>query len=101
LLSLRLLQSDPERTYEVVGFLDDDPFKEGLRIRGLPVFHPDHTLAAKVRERGVEQLVVSSEKIADEQVYYVLDLCSERDLAAFRLRVDLEVLHRKPMMAAG
>jgi UDP-GlcNAc:undecaprenyl-phosphate GlcNAc-1-phosphate transferase len=101
LLSLRLLQSDPERTYEVVGFLDDDRLKEGMRIRGLPVYHPDHTLAGRIRERSVEILVISSEKIADEQVYAILDLCPERDLAAVRLRVDLQVVRRKPMMAAG
>lgn len=101
MLLLRMLQSDPTHACDVVGFLDDDPFKEGMRIRGLPVFRPMSTLAETLARLGVERLIVSSGKITDQRVHAVLQLISDREIDAYRLRVDLEKLVREPLMAAG
>ncbi|MCJ7494622.1 MAG: hypothetical protein MUP68_10345 [Deltaproteobacteria bacterium] len=37
---LREIHDNPRLNYEVVGFLDDDPNKKGMRIHGVPVLGP-------------------------------------------------------------
>ncbi len=98
---LRLMHSDPKRPYEVVGFLDDDTLKAGMTIHGLPVFSSRDPLDRLVRDRHVQRLIVSSEKISSKRVYDLLDSHPHLQIEAFRLHVELEALSREPMMAAG
>jgi FlaA1/EpsC-like NDP-sugar epimerase len=37
---LREIRDNPRLNYEVIGFLDDDPGKKGMRIHGVPVLGP-------------------------------------------------------------
>ncbi|MEZ6147658.1 MAG: hypothetical protein R3B91_19975 [Planctomycetaceae bacterium] len=98
---LRLMHSDPKRPYEVVGFLDDDPFKSGMTIHGLPVFHTREALDQLVTKLDAHRLIVSSEKIPSDHVYELLDRHPRLRIETYRLHVELEALSREPMMAAG
>ena len=55
----RELRLNPELKSEPVGFLDDNPLKEGLFIHGVPVLGPIRQLTSVVRAHKVEEVIVA------------------------------------------
>ncbi|MBA3888916.1 MAG: polysaccharide biosynthesis protein, partial [Gemmatimonadaceae bacterium] len=53
------LLSNPQLGIVPVGFLDDDPFKRGLHLRGLRVFGPLSTLAEHVKRHEVDEVITA------------------------------------------
>ena len=56
---IRSMLHDPERRWQPVGFLDDDPLKRHRRIRGVPVLGSTSQLADVVRETDANAVVVA------------------------------------------
>lgn len=59
---VRLVQNMEESTnggYRPVGFIDDDPAKHGMYIRGLRVFGGREILARVVREQAIEEVLIA------------------------------------------
>jgi exopolysaccharide biosynthesis polyprenyl glycosylphosphotransferase len=56
---LQALRNRPRCGLEVVGFVDDDPQKQGARVDGLPVLGDSSSLLALVSRHGVDLVVVA------------------------------------------
>lgn len=56
------LRDDPVQhsRYEPIGFVDDDPDKQGLHIHGLRVLGTRHDIPAIVRKYAVDQIIIAS-----------------------------------------
>ena len=50
---------DPKRAWRPVGLLDDDPLKQRLRVRGVPVLGTTADLAGLVEQTGVRTVVLA------------------------------------------
>ncbi|MGI8733584.1 MAG: hypothetical protein ACR2LM_09830 [Pyrinomonadaceae bacterium] len=89
-LLLRELQNNRELRYAPVGFLDDDPAKNGKLIHGLKVFAGNGDLTAVCRQHGVNELLISSSKMSEERVQEIAQTCFEQEILVKRMRITIE-----------
>jgi len=74
---LRETQRNPQLGLTVVGFLDDDPRKRGMHIRGVPVVGTRHDLPEVVEDREVDQVVIAMPTAPGKVIREILDACRE------------------------
>src|SRR5215510_10864889 len=91
-LLLRELRNNRELQLSPVGFLDDDPAKNGKVIHGLRVFGGNGDLGAVCSQHEIDEVVISSMKMSEERIEEVLRTCSERQIAVKRMRITMEEL---------
>jgi UDP-GlcNAc:undecaprenyl-phosphate GlcNAc-1-phosphate transferase len=81
-----------EHHYRVLGFIDDDPAKQRLRVQGYPVLGGYDTLAVLAGERAVDAVVVSARNMAPAKLQELEVLCAANDVALSRLYFRFEQL---------
>ena len=91
-LLLRELRNNRELHLSPIGFLDDDPAKNGKVIHGLRVFGGNGDLSAICMQHEVDEVVISSLKMTEERIQEVLRCCSERQITVKRMRITMEDL---------
>jgi UDP-GlcNAc:undecaprenyl-phosphate GlcNAc-1-phosphate transferase len=90
-LVMRELQNGDE-VIRLLGFVDDDPRKVGIRVHGFPVLGDFDALSALVRQGGVDRIVISDATLATERLQDLRTLCSRHRVALSRLLFGLEEL---------
>jgi UDP-GlcNAc:undecaprenyl-phosphate/decaprenyl-phosphate GlcNAc-1-phosphate transferase len=84
LLALTELRSNPGISRFAIGFLDDDPSKQGSKVSGLPVYGVSSL--SKLIERGqFAELLIASAKIPTERLRDVTFRCTSAGIAVRRL----------------
>ncbi|WP_158542560.1 polysaccharide biosynthesis protein [Lujinxingia litoralis] len=71
---VREIAKNRQIVYRPVGFIDDDPYKHGLRMHGVPVLGPIERLPQIVDKHGVEELVIAMPSASREQIRRVVEL---------------------------
>lgn len=61
--------------YNVVGFVDDDQHRVGMRVLGIPVFGTTKTLPKIVEELGIKQIVIAIPSLAPTRLREILIAC--------------------------
>ncbi|MCU0913644.1 MAG: polysaccharide biosynthesis protein [Planctomycetes bacterium] len=95
---LREMLRMPVVRYDVIGFIDDDPVKQGTRIHGLPVLGTVDQLPAICQERNIEEIAIAMPSATRRQHLRVVQVCegtkirfrtvpSITDIASGKLRV--------------
>jgi FlaA1/EpsC-like NDP-sugar epimerase len=56
---LREIRGMQDSPYDLMGFVDDDPLKRGLRLNGVPVLGGTADLAALVKKYEVEKVIIA------------------------------------------
>jgi FlaA1/EpsC-like NDP-sugar epimerase len=56
---LREIRGIQDSPYDVVGFVDDDPLKRGLRLNGVPVLGGTADLKALIKKYEVEKVIIA------------------------------------------
>jgi FlaA1/EpsC-like NDP-sugar epimerase len=77
--------------YDVVGFVDDDPARQGMRVLGLPVLGSIEALPELVSGLGVKQIVVAIPSLTPARMRDILLVC-EQTGAAVRILPPLKEL---------
>ncbi|MSQ41146.1 MAG: polysaccharide biosynthesis protein, partial [Dehalococcoidia bacterium] len=77
LLARRLLHEPDQGGYDLVGFVDDDPNKHGLRIHNLKVWGDRNNLREMVDRHRVDLVVVAIHNIPGESFRQLLRLCEQ------------------------
>jgi FlaA1/EpsC-like NDP-sugar epimerase len=75
-MTLRELHRNPRLGIHVVGFLDDDSSKHGLRIHGVPILGGRYTLPEVVASHGVRRAVIAMPTVAGRVVRELVELCN-------------------------
>ena len=84
--------------YEVVGFVDDTPAKEGIYIHGLPVMGKVEELPKICEDHNIEEIAIAMPSASHQQLRRVIQVCegtkirfrtvpSITDIASGRFRV--------------
>ena len=63
--------------YRVIGFLDDNPVKWGMKIHGLPVLGAIDRLEAVCREHLVEEIIIAIPSGDAQQMRRIVTLCTD------------------------
>ena len=77
---MREISRNRNITYRPVGFLDDDPYKKGLRIHGIRVMGPISSLPALAEKHGVQEVIIAMPSAGREVIREVVDLAHRADL---------------------
>jgi FlaA1/EpsC-like NDP-sugar epimerase len=72
-----------EAGYRVVGCLDDNPLKKGLRVLGMPVLGRVEALAKVVRQQRIDEVLIAIPSATPVQMRRLVAICKETG-ATFR-----------------
>ncbi len=73
------------RVYEPVGFLDDDPEKQGREIQGVRVLDVSSRMPALVDGLRIEQVLLAIPSATSEQMRCIVEFCDQSDVAYITL----------------
>jgi len=71
------IRHNPSLPYHAVGFIDDDPKKAELLVRGVKVLGGGETLAATARKHRVDTVLIAIPSASGEQMMRILRRCQE------------------------
>jgi UDP-GlcNAc:undecaprenyl-phosphate GlcNAc-1-phosphate transferase len=91
-LLLRELMNNRALRYSPVGFLDDDPAKNGKVIHGLKVYAANGDLNLVCRQHNVNELLISINSIPEERLQKIIDFGRTHDVPIKRMRINIEDL---------
>jgi FlaA1/EpsC-like NDP-sugar epimerase len=74
-MTVRELRRNPQLGHHVVGFVDDDPAKRGMRIQGLRVLGSRSDLPDIVAEFGVDRAIIAMPSAPGRVVREMVQLC--------------------------
>jgi UDP-GlcNAc:undecaprenyl-phosphate/decaprenyl-phosphate GlcNAc-1-phosphate transferase len=89
-LLLRELLNNRELSYAPIGFMDDDPKKQGKVIHGLRVFGGNGMLGKIVSDHQIEQLLISTPRISEARLAEITRECEARNIELKRMSIKIE-----------
>ena len=95
ILAVREIHGRGDTDIEVVGFLDDDPLKQGMVIHGVRVVGTTHDLARLARELEADQAVVTVAEADPRTVQEIVEVCQRARLEVRTIPGLYEVLQGK------
>ena len=89
-LLLRELINNRDLQYAPIGFMDDDPKKQGKVIHGFRVFGGNGLLTRIVTEHKIEQILISSPRISEDRINEILRACEARNIQLKRMTIRID-----------
>ncbi len=89
-LLLRELLNNRELSYAPVGFIDDDPKKQGKVIHGFRVFGGNGMLGKIVSDHQIEQLLISTPRISETRLAEIVRECEVHNIELKRMSIKIE-----------
>ncbi|WP_028457952.1 nucleoside-diphosphate sugar epimerase/dehydratase [Chloroflexus sp. Y-396-1] len=71
----RELRDNPQLGIVAVGFLDDDPLKQGMHIHGVPVAGSRYDIPRLAREHRVDYVIIAMPSAAGKDIRSIVELC--------------------------
>ena len=66
------INQNPALNYDVAGFIDDDPSKFGLYLRGRPVLGTGESLAENVQKHTIKKILIAIPSATGEQMAHIV-----------------------------
>ncbi len=79
-LLVRQLKQPRQRKVRVVGFLDDDPTRQGDRIHGIPILGSRERLGRVVQEFGVREVLIAIPRPPTQLLQQIQAYCEENSI---------------------
>ncbi len=73
----REMQNNPQLGLEPVGFIDDDPNKQGMKIQGLPVLGDRERISEVVRDYKPRQAIIAMPTAPGKTIRRFVELCQQ------------------------
>jgi FlaA1/EpsC-like NDP-sugar epimerase/UDP-N-acetylmuramyl pentapeptide phosphotransferase/UDP-N-acetylglucosamine-1-phosphate transferase len=71
----REVNSDDTIAYSIIGFVDDDPSKQGERIHGIRVLGKIEDLPRLILKHGVSQILIALPSATGKQMQRIVNIC--------------------------
>src|SRR5713226_346950 len=91
-LLLRELLNNRELRCSPVGFMDDDPLKQGKVIHGFRVFGGNGLLKKVIDQHRVEQVLISTPRLSAERTSEIQRECEAHNIEVKRMSIRIEDL---------
>ena len=75
--AFREISENPDLSLEVIGFVDDNPAKQGRSIHRIPVLGKVQDLSHLVKKRQVDELIIAMPSASGSQMRAVVDVCDK------------------------
>ena len=75
LLAWRFLNQKEGEEYSIIGFVDDDPLKQGLRIHGIPILGNRYDIPELVTRYHIDMIILAIYNISGEDFRAIVDIC--------------------------
>ncbi len=92
------IRAHRELGYQVVGFLDDDPAKQGMRIHGLRVVGAREHLPEIARKLGIEEILIALPTVSGSALTEILEQCHAVGVAPKRVPALAELMEGKVLV---
>jgi len=89
---LRELINNPKWNYSPVGFVDDDPLKNGKVINGLKVYDGNDSLKTICLNNNVEEILLTVRNVSPKKLDDVREVCKEIDVSLKRVFLKFETI---------
>ncbi|TAN61912.1 hypothetical protein EPN16_02590 [bacterium] len=83
---IREIKRNKALNYNPVGFIDDDPRKNGMRIQGVNVLGPRGKIRCLIRENSVKEIIVAIPLIGAADLSEIARICSEYGISYRRVK---------------
>lgn len=74
-LLLKELRKQRDSIYTVVGFIDDDPEKQGMRLHGIPVLGGADRLNELVKKHAIEKVIIALPSAGGKVIRSIIHKC--------------------------
>ena len=78
LITKHAIDTDGEVSYELVGFVDDDPDKRFKRLEGLTIYNTAKDFEAIFEQHNVDLLIFSIQEIAAKTKQHIIEWCLQQ-----------------------
>ena len=72
---IRELRGNGKVKYDPVGFIDDDPTKQGMKLQGVKVLGTSEHLPRIIKENDVAHILIAIPSAAGKQIQRIIDKC--------------------------
>jgi len=81
-LIVREMQNNPSLGYLPVGFVDDAPEKQGIKIYGVPVLGTRQDIPRLSRQKGIDQVIIAMPTAPGSAVRDIRAICEKANIPA-------------------
>lgn len=71
----RDMKNNPKYAYEPIGFIDDDSYKKGLSIHGVPIFGPRSMINEVIEKHKPEEILIAMPTAGHKTIKEFFELC--------------------------
>lgn len=79
-LLLKEIRRHPHTTYNVVGFVDDDPDKKGMKLHGVPVLGTTKQLRVLILANEIEDVIIAMPSADSKIIRSIVDSCKNANV---------------------
>jgi len=72
---LREIRDNPRLNYDVLGFLDDDPRKQSMKIHGVPVLGPIPHVHQLASQGKIDEILIAIPSASAKQMRQIIEAC--------------------------
>lgn len=77
ILARRLVTETQTKRYHLVGFVDDDPWKQRMKLHDLPILGDRNKIPSLVAKHQVDLLIIAIYSISGEQFREIIEICEK------------------------
>lgn len=97
-LLLKDLGNDPGQRYDVVGLLDDDPHKQGMRVHGVQVLGTRREIRLVAARLSVEEVWIALPQVDGSNLAGILEECQAAQIVAKRVPAVAEIVDGRVLL---
>lgn len=77
---LREIRKSPLSNFNVIGLVDDDPGKLGMRLNGMPVLGNTHQLSQLAQDLSIEKVIIAIPSARGKDVRAIISRCKKANV---------------------